>query len=80
MSSKRNIRLLIEYNGAAYCGWQRQADQPTVQEEIERALEKTIGTTPVVIVAGRTDAGVHAAGQVVNFKTDSTINDWQFLL
>ena len=75
---ERNIELLIEYNGAAYHGWQRQEGQPTVQGELESALKSILGCTPPLTVAGRTDAGVHALGQVVNFKTSSSIEDWKF--
>ena len=69
----RNIKLTIEYDGSRYAGWQRQADQPTVQEEIENALEKLLETKTTLYGAGRTDAGVHALGQVANFKCDSSI-------
>ena len=57
--------LLIEYNGAPFVGWQRQASGLSVQEVVEQAAGKLAGGAPVsTIVAGRTDAGVHAAGQV----------------
>jgi len=69
----RNIKLLIEYDGTDFCGWQIQANDRTVQEELERSLsmltEEKIKTT----AAGRTDSGVHALGQVVNFKTNSEL-------
>jgi tRNA pseudouridine38-40 synthase len=67
-----NIRLLIEYDGTAYAGWQRQAGQPSVQGAIEQALHKITGEPTALhklTVAGRTDAGVHALGQVANFAT-----------
>ncbi|HSH00296.1 MAG TPA: tRNA pseudouridine(38-40) synthase TruA [candidate division Zixibacteria bacterium] len=67
------IKLLIEYDGTAYAGWQRQADQPTVQEAIETALAKTLGEPTTLYGAGRTDAGVHALGQVAHFKCESSI-------
>lgn len=66
-------RLDVEYDGAAYAGWQRQADQPTVQEAIERALHAFTGEQVTIRGAGRTDAGVHALGQVVH--VDLT-RDW----
>ncbi len=74
----RNIRLLLEYDGTAYSGWQRQAARPTVQGELELALFRVTSLRPIVLVAGRTDAGVHAIGQVVSFKIDSNIPGWQF--
>lgn len=66
----RNIRLLIAYDGTDFCGWQRQGAQDrTVQGVIEQALEK-IHKTPVSLTgSGRTDSGVHAAGQCANFYT-----------
>jgi tRNA pseudouridine38-40 synthase len=67
---ERNIRLLIAYDGTDFSGWQRQENSRTVQGEIERALEK-IHKKPVALTgSGRTDAGVHAAGQTANFYTD----------
>lgn len=60
------FRLDIEYDGSAYAGWQRQADQPTVQQAIEQAIEKFCGDVISLRGAGRTDAGVHATGQVAH--------------
>ncbi len=69
-AARRNIKLVIAYNGAAYHGWQRQADGiDTVQQRVEEAAAKIIGHPVTVSGAGRTDAGVHAAGQVANFHT-----------
>jgi tRNA pseudouridine38-40 synthase len=65
----RNIKLTIEYEGTAYAGWQRQANAPSVQGEIEAVLSRILQEEVSVIGAGRTDAGVHARGQVANFKT-----------
>lgn len=59
-------KLIIEYNGAPYAGWQRQSDRPSVQQEIEKAIAKFCGTETEVIGAGRTDAGVHAKAQVAH--------------
>ncbi|MBN2441682.1 MAG: tRNA pseudouridine(38-40) synthase TruA [Spirochaetales bacterium] len=77
--SKRNIRLTISYDGTDFCGWQTQADQRTVQGELQNALF-TMHKHPVTITgAGRTDTGVHANGQVANFFTDiDSIPDRQF--
>ncbi|MGB5868851.1 MAG: tRNA pseudouridine(38-40) synthase TruA [Albidovulum sp.] len=58
--------LKIEYHGAPFAGWQRQADQPSVQEAVEIALRKLEPDAPGIAAAGRTDAGVHATGQVAH--------------
>ncbi len=63
-------RLDIEYDGRAYAGWQRQADLATVQEAIEKAILGFCGQTVTIRGAGRTDAGVHATGQVVHIDLD----------
>jgi tRNA pseudouridine38-40 synthase len=60
-------RLILEYDGTPFCGWQRQADRMSVQQALEEALHKFVGETVAVQAAGRTDAGVHATGQVVSF-------------
>lgn len=68
----RNIKLTIEYDGTQFKGWQIQKrNQRTVQGEIKRALEKILKEPVTVIGSGRTDSGVHALGQVANFKTHS---------
>jgi tRNA pseudouridine38-40 synthase len=59
-------KLTIEYKGTDYSGWQRQVDQPTIQQEIESAITKFSGQDAPIQVAGRTDAGVHAFGQVAH--------------
>jgi tRNA pseudouridine38-40 synthase len=64
------IKLILEYDGTAYAGWQRQPDQPTIQETLEGALTRLTEAPSSVIAAGRTDAGVHALGQVVSFRTE----------
>lgn len=68
--AERNIKLTIEYDGAAYAGWQIQANAPSVQGEITEAIRKVTGREVRLIGAGRTDAGVHALGQVANFHID----------
>lgn len=69
----RNIKLTIEYDGKDFNGWQKQPNKLNIQGTIEKAIE-TITKEPVDLMAsGRTDAGVHAIGQVANFKTNSNI-------
>ncbi|UVK77630.1 MAG: tRNA pseudouridine(38-40) synthase [Sodalis sp. Fse] len=65
------IALGIEYDGSDYHGWQRQLEVPSVQADLERALSKVADEPVTVFCAGRTDAGVHATGQVVHFETHS---------
>jgi tRNA pseudouridine38-40 synthase len=64
------FRLTLEYDGGRFAGWQRQADQPSVQQTLEDAVQAMSGQSIETIVAGRTDAGVHARGQVVHFDLD----------
>jgi tRNA pseudouridine38-40 synthase len=73
MSSLRNIRLTIAYDGGKFCGWQVQSNGPSIQAALERAIVKTTGEHSPVYSAGRTDSGVHALGQVANFTTASAI-------
>ena len=67
----RNIKLVLEYDGTDYHGWQRQPNLPTIQGTIEDTLTQLTKTEIQIIGAGRTDTGVHAEGQVANFHTDS---------
>lgn len=66
----QTVALGIEYDGCNYCGWQTQPDQPTVQDVLEEALARFVTKPVATICAGRTDAGVHATGQVVSFTVD----------
>ena len=63
-----NVKLVIEYEGSRYHGWQAQAGAPTVEAALREAILNLTGESPVLTAAGRTDAGVHALGQVVNFR------------
>lgn len=67
----KNIKLTIEYEGTNYSGWQKQKNAKTVQNEIEKAIKKTIGEKIDLIGSSRTDKKVHALGQVANFKTNT---------
>ncbi|MEM7810421.1 MAG: tRNA pseudouridine(38-40) synthase TruA [Planctomycetota bacterium] len=69
----QNTKLTLAYDGTNYAGWQIQPDEPTVQAVLQDALKELFGTKLSVLSAGRTDAGVHAAGQVANFRHDHTI-------
>ncbi|MBN2289612.1 MAG: tRNA pseudouridine(38-40) synthase TruA, partial [Candidatus Glassbacteria bacterium] len=70
----RRIRLTVAYDGTGYLGWQYQPNGPTVQGELENALSSLQAGQGRVIGAGRTDAGVHALGQVAHFDTDSRLD------
>lgn len=78
------IKLTLQYDGTRYAGFQRQPNGVTIQEKIESALRRTTGDEALKIgaAAGRTDAGVHARGQVVHFRTESRIpiDRWPFAL
>lgn len=73
----RNIKAILEYDGADFNGWQWQPKGRTVQGVLQSSLERLIRESPKVISAGRTDAGVHALGQVVNFKTETRLKPQQ---
>lgn len=64
------FKLVLEYDGTRYSGWQRQANAATVQAAVEEALAAIAQTRMTIVGAGRTDAGVHALGQVASFRTD----------
>jgi tRNA pseudouridine38-40 synthase len=73
MNQERNIRLLIAYDGTVYRGWQRQKESPTIQGTIEEVLCRLTQEKITLHGAGRTDSGVHAWGQVANFKISSEL-------
>jgi len=76
--TEKNIKLVIEYDGTGYCGWQSQDGPKTVQDEIMNAVEKTTGERVKLIGAGRTDTGVHALGQVANFRIDHRLEPHRY--
>ena len=73
-----NYKLTIEYDGTNYAGWQIQSNAVTVQQKICEAIEVIIKEKINLIGSGRTDTGVHALGQVANFRTDQNLDLWKF--
>ena len=78
-ATQKTFKLIIEYDGSGFHGWQRQKSDRTVQETIEKALAVMTREKVTVIGSGRTDAGVHALGQVAGFKTGSRLHAEAFL-
>ena len=74
----RNIKLIIEYDGKGFNGWQKQPSKLNIQGEIEKAIGEITGEEIDLIASGRTDAGVHSLGQTANFKTNSKIDIEKF--
>lgn len=70
-------KITIEYDGTNYAGWQQQKDAPSIQEELQKAAFKFLAENVVVTGAGRTDAGVHALGQVAHFDTEKTLEPFK---
>jgi len=75
----KNIKLVIEYDGTNYSGWQRQKDCQSIQGMIESAIARMTGQQITLSGSGRTDAGVHAWQQVANFKSHTRLTPTQFL-
>lgn len=73
----RNIKIEIQYNGKNYCGWQQQPDSLGIQGTIEKAIYEITKEKVKITGSGRTDAGVHALGQVANFHLESNIPDFR---
>ena len=67
------LKLILEYDGTKYVGWQPQTNGPSIHQEVERALRTLLGEEVSIVAAARTDSGVHAAGQVVCFSTSRTL-------
>ncbi len=76
----RKLRLVIEYDGIRYSGWQLQTNGTTIQGVLQNCLTRITGEENAVVASGRTDAGVHAEGQVAHFRTESTMTPTEFLM
>lgn len=72
-----NIKVVLEYDGTDFAGWQLQPGRRTVEGELRRALSELTGREHRIQAAGRTDAGAHALGQVVSFELDGRIPAWR---
>jgi tRNA pseudouridine38-40 synthase len=70
------VRLIVSYRGAAYAGWQRQDNALAVQEVLEEALARLLGSPVRAVGASRTDAGVHARGQAAHLEPPAAVADW----
>jgi tRNA pseudouridine38-40 synthase len=79
LADSTQILLIIEYDGTGYHGFQWQNGLPSVQREVEKAIRRLTGERRRVIAASRTDAGVHAKGQVVSFRTSSALPTRKFI-
>ena len=66
--------MVVEYDGTAYAGWQRQKNAVSIQQKIEEAMEIVLGKKTVIVGSGRTDSGVHALGQVAHFDSEKELN------
>lgn len=75
-----NYKLTIQYDGTDYAGWQIQMNAPTVQEEVVKSIKTIINEDVNLLGSGRTDSGVHALGQVANFRTEKEIDPIRFYL
>ncbi|MDP6500941.1 MAG: tRNA pseudouridine(38-40) synthase TruA [Dehalococcoidales bacterium] len=79
LATTTRIALIVEYDGRRYHGFQRQAELPTIQEELEKAVLEFTGESTRLATASRTDSGVHARGQVVSFETGSVHSPETFI-
>jgi tRNA pseudouridine38-40 synthase len=71
----RNFKIVVEYDGAAYCGWQRQHNGISIQQTLEEAIGLITGEKVTLIGSGRTDAGVHAINQTANFRSNTLLTE-----
>jgi tRNA pseudouridine38-40 synthase len=71
---EKNFKLIVEYDGTAYCGWQRQPDRPTIQGLLEDVLQRMTQAPVTLHGSGRTDAGVHALGQTAHFRSRTRLS------
>ena len=74
-----NYRITIQYDGTDFYGWQSQPSGNTVQDKLTEAINMITGETVSIIGSGRTDSGVHALGQVANFKLENPVDEYKFL-
>lgn len=79
MAEMRNIKIILEYDGTSYHGWQRQPNGITIQETLESVIQQITQKNIVLIGSGRTDTGVHALNQVANFRTSSSIECYNLM-
>jgi len=75
----KNYKLIIQYDGTAYAGWQKQNNVPTIQEKVINAIERITKEKVNLIGSGRTDTGVHAWGQTANFRSEKELNTEKFI-
>ena len=75
----RNVKIILEYDGTLYHGWQRQPNGITIQQTLEEVIQRITQEKVVLLGSGRTDAGVHALNQVANFRTSSSIECYNLM-
>ena len=76
----RNVKMVLEYDGTNYCGFQTQKNGITIQSVLEKSFEKILGKRIPIIASGRTDAGVHAVGHAFNIKAPFPMDDGRLLM
>lgn len=74
MNRQKTFKLTLEYDGTNYCGFQRQKNRPTIQSQVEEALEKVCHQHVAIVSSGRTDSGVHARGHVISFTLNTQLS------
>ena len=78
--SARNVKMVLEYDGTNYCGFQMQKNGITIQSVLEKSFAKILGKRVPIIASGRTDSGVHAVGHVFNIKAEFPMDDGRLLM